>query len=62
MLNTVDALVAGNSIGSRSKFALSGSIVTEKSQSTKVVNNLAIKGILKLNEKTDTNLGNTVIV
>ncbi|MCA1292149.1 right-handed parallel beta-helix repeat-containing protein [Paenibacillus sp. alder61] len=62
LLNTVDALVAENSIGSHSNFALNGSIVTEKANSTKVVNNLAIKGILKLNEKTDTNLGNTVIV
>ncbi|WP_164515044.1 right-handed parallel beta-helix repeat-containing protein [Paenibacillus lentus] len=59
--NSEDVIIAQNSIYSNTGHALSGSIVTEHSKATKVLNNLAVKGSMKLNADTDTDRGNMVV-
>ena len=56
-----DSIVARNTIYSNSEYALANSIATKESTGTKVLNNIAVKGAVSLNEKTDLNVGNTVV-
>lgn len=60
LTGTKDTIVAKNTVYSNSESSLVFAINTSESTGAKVLNNIAIKGALSLN-KTDANLGNTVI-
>ncbi|AWB43112.1 right-handed parallel beta-helix repeat-containing protein [Paenibacillus sp. CAA11] len=55
-----DAIIAQNTIYSNTGKSVSNAIITDTAKGTKVLNNLLIKGQMKLH-KTDTNIGNTIV-